>query len=357
MTYTHDLTSLPALPRPRLEALLAAAPRQRVVVVGDAMLDVYFRGDVERISPEAPVPVVRVRERRDALGGAANVAQNVAALGAGCTLVAAVGSDRGGEQLRAMLDEIGADPSALVVTGRPTTTKTRVLARSQQVVRFDEEDDRDLDPDEAARVSAHIRRAMDEGATALVLEDYNKGVLVRGVIEDAIAAARDAGVPVVVDPKFKNFFCYRGATVFKPNRRELEAALGAAVDVDETDALPATLERLGVEHLLLTLGEHGMALISRGGEAFRVPTAAREVYDVVGAGDTVTAYLAAMLGAGATPREAAVVANFAAGVEVGKLGAQSVYPHEVLEAYDAVLEAHGGPAAMTEALATHTVAA
>ena len=355
--YTHERTSLPTLPRPRLDALLAAAPRQRVVVVGDAMLDVYFRGDVERISPEAPVPVVRVRERRDALGGAANVAQNVAALGAGCTLVAAVGDDRGGEQLRAMLTEIGADPSALVATGRPTTTKTRVLARSQQVVRFDEEDDSDLDADEAAQVVAHIRAAIAGGATALVLEDYNKGVLVRAVIEEAIAAARGAGIPVVVDPKFKNFFCYRGATVFKPNRRELEAALGAAVDVDQPDALPATLERLGVEHLLLTLGEHGMALLSHDGEPFRVPTAAREVYDVVGAGDTVTAYLAAMLGAGATPREAAVVANFAAGVEVGKLGAQSVHPHEVLEAYDAVVEAHGGAATRPPSLASHDVAA
>ncbi len=340
--YTHDRTSLRALPRPRLEALLRAAARQRVVVAGDAMLDVYFHGDVERISPEAPVPVVRVRERRDALGGAANVAQNVAALGAACTLVAAVGDDRGGAQLRGMLAGIGADPSALVVTGRPTTTKTRVLARSQQVVRFDEEDDADLGAADAERVAGHIRAAIAGGATALVLEDYNKGVLVRPVIEAAIAAARAAGIPVVVDPKYRNFFAYRGATVFKPNRRELEAALGAAVDVDQPDALPATLERLGVEHLLLTLGEQGMALLSGDGESFRVPTAAREVYDVVGAGDTVTAYLAAMLGAGATPREAAVVANFAAGVEVGKLGAQSVYPAEVLEAYDAVAEAHGG---------------
>ena len=342
---THGRTSLPALPRARLAALLAAAPRQRVVVVGDAMLDVYLRGDVERISPEAPVPVVRVRERRDALGGAANVAQNVAALGAACTLVAAVGDDGGGERLRAQLAAIGADASALVTAARPTTTKTRVLARSQQVVRFDEEEDADLTPGDAGRVLAAVRGALDGGtgappATALVLEDYNKGVLVPTVIAEAIGLARAAGVPVVVDPKYRNFFHYRGATIFKPNRRELEAALGAAVDLAHPEALPATLERLGAEHLLLTLGEHGMALLSRDAEPFRVPTAAREVYDVVGAGDTVTAYLAAMLGAGATPREAAVVANFAAGVEVGKLGAQSVYPAEVLAAYDAVAAEH-----------------
>jgi D-beta-D-heptose 7-phosphate kinase/D-beta-D-heptose 1-phosphate adenosyltransferase len=326
-----------ALSRARLEALLAASATQRVVVVGDAMLDVYLRGDVERISPEAPVPVVRVRERRDALGGAANVAQNVVALGAGCALVAAVGADLAGTRLREALAALGAEPDALVEVARPTTTKTRVIARAQQVVRLDEEDDAELDDAAAGRVLAAVDRALARGATALVLEDYNKGVLRPAVIEGSIARARAAGVPVVVDPKFRNFFAYRGATVFKPNRRELEAALGAAVDLEHPAALPATLARLGVEHLLLTLGERGMALLSASeDEPFRVPTTAREVYDVVGAGDTVTAYLAVMLGAGATAREAAVVANFAAGVQVGKLGAQSVTPEEVLETYDLV---------------------
>lgn len=322
-----------SLSRDRLEALLAAAARQRVAIVGDAMLDVYLRGDVDRISPEAPVPVVRVRERKDALGGAANVAQNVASLGAGCALVATIGDDVAGTRLRRMLAAIGADPSALVAVERPTTTKTRVLARSQQVVRFDEEEDADLSEREIEHVLAAAERALD-GATAVVFEDYNKGVLVPRVIEETVRMARARNLPIVVDPKYRNFFAYRGATVFKPNRRELEAALGAAVDLEHPEALPATLARLGVEHLLLTLGEHGMALISEGGVTARVPTTAREVYDVVGAGDTVTAYLAVMLAAGATPKEAAIVANFAAGVEVGKLGAATVSPEEVLEAYD-----------------------
>jgi rfaE bifunctional protein kinase chain/domain len=322
-----------SLSRERLESLLAAAAGQRVAIVGDAMLDVYLRGDVDRISPEAPVPVVRVRERKDALGGAANVAQNVAALGAGCALVAAVGEDIAGARLRAMLEAIGADPDALVSVDRPTTTKTRVLARSQQVVRFDEEDDADLDEADVERVLGAIARAID-GATAVVLEDYNKGVLVQHVIVETIRLARERGLPVVVDPKYRNFFAYRGATVFKPNRRELEAALGAAVELAHPEALPATLERLGVDNLLLTLGEHGMALISADGTTARVPTTAREVYDVVGAGDTVTAYLAVMLGTGATAREAAIIANFAAGVEVAKLGAATVDAAEVLEAYD-----------------------
>jgi rfaE bifunctional protein kinase chain/domain len=323
--------------RDRLEGLLAAAAGHRIAIIGDAMLDVYLRGDVDRISPEAPVPVVRVRERKLALGGAANVAQNVAALGARCTLVAAIGRDVAGDTLRAMLVALGAEPGALVTVGRPTTTKTRVLARSQQVVRFDEEEDADLEGDEVLEVLEQVRAAVDE-ADALVLEDYNKGVLVPAVIAAAIARARERQIPIVVDPKFRNFFQYRGATVFKPNRRELENALGAAVNLDHPETLPDTLRRLGVDHLLLTLSEQGMALLSQDGDVHRVPTTAREVYDVVGAGDTVTAYLAAMLAAGATAREASVVANFAAGVEVGKLGAATVSTDEVLEAYDAFAE-------------------
>ncbi len=234
---------------------------RRVAVVGDAMLDVYLQGDVERISPEAPVPVVRVRERKYALGGAANVAQNVAAAGALGTLVAVAGEDAGGERLRAMLRAIGSEDAALIAVERPTTTKTRLVARSQQVVRFDEEEDRDLAGGDVARVIAALDGVLAT-ADALVLEDYNKGVLVADVIAHAIARAQERGIPIVVDPKFRNFFAYRGATIFKPNRRELESALGAAVHLDDVGALPATLERLGAGHLLLTLGERGMALVS-----------------------------------------------------------------------------------------------
>ena len=319
--------------RARLSELLSAAARQHVVIIGDAMLDVYLRGDVDRISPEAPVPVVRVRDRKLALGGAANVAQNVAALGAQCDLVATIGDDVAGRTLREQLETGGMQSRSLVTVSRPTTTKTRVMARSQQLVRFDEEDDHDLDASDIARVLAAVERVMPD-ATALVFEDYNKGVLVPAVIEGAIRLGRARNLPIVVDPKFRNFFAYRGATVFKPNQRELERALGAEVDLDHPEALPTTFERLGVQHLLLTLGERGMALISADGIVHRVPTTAREVYDVVGAGDTVTAYLATILAAGATAIEAAIVANYAAGVEVGKLGAATVMADEVLEAYD-----------------------
>ena len=328
------------LSRERLVSLLDAAREQRIAIIGDAMLDVYLQGDVDRISPEAPVPVVRVRERKLALGGAANVAQNVAALGAESELVAVVGGDISGSTLRALLTPIS-DARALVEVSRPTTTKTRILARAQQVVRFDEEEDTDIGGDEIERLLEAARTAIAD-ADALVLEDYNKGVLIPRVIEQSIAWARDKGLPIVVDPKYRNFFVYRGATVFKPNRRELEAALGAAVDLEHPEALPETFRRLGVGNLLLTLGERGMALIAADGSIHRVPTMAREVYDVVGAGDTVTAYLATMLAAGATVRDAAVIANFAAGVEVGKLGAATVSPEELLDAYD-----HFAPALAT----------
>jgi D-beta-D-heptose 7-phosphate kinase/D-beta-D-heptose 1-phosphate adenosyltransferase len=322
-----------SLSRDRLSNLLQAASRCRVTVVGDAMLDVYLRGDVERISPEAPVPVVRVRDRTYALGGAGNVAQNVRSVGAQCDLVAAIGDDAGGRQICSMLEAMGAGLGSLVTVDRPTTTKTRIVARSQQVVRVDEEDDADLDDKGVDVMVAAIRQAIAQ-ADALIIEDYNKGVLVPRVIKAAMDAAHARRIPIVVDPKYRNFFAYRGATIFKPNRRELSEALGAEFELDHPEALPATFGRLGVDHLLLTLGEHGMVLVSAGGEIRRVPTVARAVYDVVGAGDTVTAYLALILAAGGSAVEASIIANYAAGVEVGKPGAATVTRDEVLEAYD-----------------------
>jgi rfaE bifunctional protein kinase chain/domain len=327
----------PDLTRDRLSILLQASAGRRIAVIGDAMLDVYLTGDVERISPEAPVPVVRVRDKRMALGGAANVAQNVVAMGATCDLVCVVGDDHHARELRVMLASIGAPDHALVQTVRPTTTKTRVVARAQQLVRVDEEDDEELNARDVPRLIAAVQLAL-ENADAVVLEDYNKGVLVTAVIDEAMSIARRRGIPVVVDPKYRNFFAYRGATIFKPNRRELESALGATMDVEHPETLPALVRRLGVANVLLTLGDRGMVLVGESGETMRVPTMAREVYDVVGAGDTVTAYLATMLAAGASAAEAAVIANFAAGVEVGKLGAATVSADELLRAYDEVAE-------------------
>lgn len=321
-----------SLSRERLVELLDAGRSKRIAVIGDAMLDVYLSGDAERISPEAPVPVVRVRGRKYALGGAANVAQNVVAVGARCHLLASVGEDLAGNTLATMLAEIGA-ADALLRVDRCTTQKTRVLARSQQLVRIDEEEDQSLGASDVERLLALVGTTV-AAADAVILEDYNKGVLVPAVIRAAIDAANARGIPVVVDPKYRNFFSFGGATIFKPNRRELEAAVGATIDLDHPDAMPSMLETLGVRHLLLTLGERGMILASADGSIERISTVAREVYDVVGAGDTVTAYLATMLAAGATPAEAAIIANVAAGIEVGKLGAASVSREELLEYVD-----------------------
>ena len=320
--------------RERVIALLEQMQRRRLVVVGDAMLDIYLIGDVERISPEAPVPVVTVQQRRYALGGAANVAANVAAIGAEVTLVAAIGDDRRGEQLRTELAAAGIrDDGIVVVPARPTTSKTRVVARSQQLVRIDEEEDALLDGEALEGITRRLAAVLTS-ADAILLEDYNKGTLAPPVIEAALQGARQRGIPSVVDPKYKHFFNYRGATVFKPNRRELEAALGAAVDLEHADALPTVMAQLEVENLLLTLGPQGMALVDNRGAITRFSTQAREVYDVSGAGDTVTAWVGTALAAGATMGEAAELANYAAGIEVGKAGVAVVSPEEVLNLYE-----------------------
>ncbi len=319
------------LTRARLDEILERGRGLRVAVVGDLMLDVYLVGAVSRISPEAPVPVVHVTEERTALGGAANVAANVAALGAACEVVGYVGKDAAGAQIRRELAELdGGTVHARLVerADRPTTTKTRVVARQQQVVRFDRERDDDLPDECAAELCEHVRAAV-AASDALVLEDYNKGVLVPSVIRTALEAAEAAGIPSVVDPKFRNFFAFRGATVFKPNAVELGTAMASPVRAGDDEWLENARTRTGARHLLLTLGEDGMALRSEGGSSFRIPTQAREVYDVSGAGDTVTAFLAVALAAGATIEEAAVLANLAAGIEVGKPGVATVAPDEL----------------------------
>lgn len=319
------------LSRARLDEILERSRGLRVAVVGDVMLDVYLVGSVSRISPEAPVPVVHVTEERYALGGAANVAANVVAIGAECRLVGYVGADEAGARIRSALRALdGGTVDARLVerADRPTTTKTRVVARHQQVVRFDREHSHDLADECAGELCDAVRAAVAE-ADALVLEDYNKGVLVPFVIHAALEAANAAGIPSVVDPKFRHFMEYRGATVFKPNALELGAALGTAVRPHDDAWLEDARTTVGARHLLLTLGEDGMALRSEDAPTFRTPTVAREVYDVSGAGDTVTAFVAVALAAGATMQEAAVLANLAAGIEVGKPGVAVVTPAEL----------------------------
>lgn len=313
----------------RLEVLLERARTVRVLVLGDLMLDEYVQGSASRISPEAPVPVVHVEEEWRALGGAGNVAANVVALGAACVAAGCVGADDAGAHILAGMERLGIDGAGVLVAhDRPTTVKTRVLVRRQQVARYDRESDAFLGDDDAAELAARIARYAAD-ADAVVVEDYDKGVLTPNVIAAALDAARTHALPVVVDPKFRSFFAYRGASVLKPNRIELAAALRETVHPDDPEWMQRTRARLECENLLLTLGEQGMALATSGGDHVRVPTVARSVYDVSGAGDTVTAMIAVALAAGATPIEAAMLANHAAGIGIAKAGVATVSADEL----------------------------
>ncbi len=328
------MTHPPPLSRDRVLDLIQRMKDSRVVVIGDIMIDRYLYGDTDRLSPEAPVPVVTVRERQAKLGGAANVAANVASMGASCLLVGTVGDDGDGATIRQDLVMARLDGKYVVtVAGRPTTCKTRIIARSQQIVRIDDEVDALLEGEDLDRVIRAAREALAD-ADALLLEDYNKGALAPKLIAAAMEVARRRGIPVVVDPKYRQFFEYAGATVFKPNRRELESALGASVDLQNRNAMPEVLTRLKVDNLLVTLGADGMLLVTKDGSSLRIPSIARQVYDVSGAGDTVTAWMGTALAAGASLPEAAQLANYAAGVEVGKPGVSTVTPDEVLAVHE-----------------------
>ena len=309
-----------------------------MLVVGDLMLDRYLTGSVERISPEAPVPVVRVEAERWALGGAGNVAANVVALGAQCDVVGGVGPDLEGQLLRDRLQGRGVGVTGLVeLDDRPTTVQTRIMARHQHVTRVDREDSSDISELQAGRLAEAVRR-LRPSAEAIAVEDYNKGVLVTSLIRATLLAGKEGSIPTVVDPKRLRFFDFSEATVFKPTSRELEDALGERLQPDDPEWMNEVRERLGCQTLLLTLGESGMAVQSRGTEYMRVPTVAREVYDVSGAGDTVTAVMAVALAVDATHLEAAVLANHAAAVEVGKAGVATVSPEEILKQLEAFVE-------------------
>ena len=314
----------------RAAEVLAAAREVRVLVVGDLMLDRYITGTVERISPEAPVPVVRVEGESAAAGGAGNVAANVAALGAACRVVGCVGQDAAGDLLRERLRVLGLDTDGLVASEeRPTTVKTRILARRQQVARVDRESDADVSSGLATALADALASLASE-ADVLVAEDYDKGVLAPAVVRAFLEAGSRHGIPTVVDPKRRNFFAYPGVTVLKPNAKELSDATGEAVRADDTTWMEAIRSRLRCLNLLLTIGERGMALQGERG-LVRIPAAARSVFDVSGAGDTVTAMVAVGLAAGASPEEAALLATHAAAVEVAKVGVATVSPDEVLE--------------------------
>ncbi|MBI5419403.1 MAG: D-glycero-beta-D-manno-heptose-7-phosphate kinase [Deltaproteobacteria bacterium] len=296
----------------------------RILVVGDIMLDEYVWGNVGRISPEAPVPVVAVTRDTRALGGAANVAVNIAALRAKVRLAGLVGADSPGREIVRMLSKSRIGVSGIVADrNRPTTVKTRVIAHNQQVVRVDRE--KKEPPDERARedLRKEVRAAIRE-ADGVVLSDYRKGVLSRELVEDVVAAARRNGVFIAVDPKRTDFSFYRGVTLITPNKSETEAALGGrdlSGDAEIWEGGKALLRKCDAKAILITRGEEGMSLVERRSRSFfHIPALARQVFDVTGAGDTVIGTLAVGMGAGAPLRDAALLANIAAGVVVGEVG-------------------------------------
>ena len=318
----------------RLKDLFQAFDGKRIAVVGDLMLDRYYWGSVMRISPEAPVPVVEVDEESTRLGGAANVANNIASLGGVPFLVGVAGADGGGVLLRKTIEGQGFSTDGVVTDpARPTTVKTRVIAHSQHVVRIDQEVKSDIDASIQKRILDVLASHMAQ-LDGIILEDYNKGVLTRDMIRGAIELATRHQKIITVDPKFHNFFEYQKATVFKPNRKETEEALGVRLisQQDVEKAGKTLLQRLSADNVLMTLGEKGMALFERSGAVSFVPTHARHVADVSGAGDTVIATLTVALAAGASVKEAAALANVAGGIVCGEVGIVPIQKEDLCEA-------------------------
>lgn len=320
----------------RLQELFSPMRQKFVAIIGDVMLDRYIWGSVSRISPEAPVPVVDVLRESIHPGGASNVALNVKSLGATPVLFGAVGDDSDADDLRALFRDQNIATDFLVTeTHRPTTVKTRIIAGSQHVVRIDYEHRNAILPETANRIADKLSNHINS-IDVIVIQDYNKGVVSEELIQSASAIAREKNIPVLVDPKFMNFFSYRNVTVFKPNRKETEDALGWKLSDEASfeQAAREMMERLQCENVLLTLGELGMLLLQNDGSAHRIPTRARKVADVSGAGDTVVATLACAIAAGANVEEASHIANLAGGLVCEEVG---IVPVDRDALYDAAL--------------------
>jgi len=325
---------MPQLTKARASEILQSLRDRYVVVLGDVMLDEFVWGDVTRISPEAPVPVVDVRRESMHLGGAANVLANLVALGARGSVVGVVGNDGTGERLRAGLRELGMQDHSLIVDEtRPSTTKTRIIAHSQLVVRADRESRIPVSAKIEEKIVSCLKDELKR-ADAFVVSDYDKGVVTPAILREILPVAYEQ-VPVLIDPKLRNFNFYRPATLVTPNHFE---ALRMSDSEDTSDdgshnAAKVIREKLGCDAVLITRGDRGMMLLGADGEPVYVETAAREVYDVTGAGDTVIAALAGALATGATMIEAASLANHAAGLVVGKVGTATASANEVLDSF------------------------
>jgi D-beta-D-heptose 7-phosphate kinase/D-beta-D-heptose 1-phosphate adenosyltransferase len=316
----------------RLIGYIDKFPSTRILVVGDIVLDHYIWGKVSRISPEAPVPVVNVTQENMLLGGAANVANNIQALGGMVSVCGVIGHDEAGRQLLHLLHKQGILTEGLVVdSSRPTTIKTRVIAHSQQVVRFDRESKERIERDANHRIFDYVSRHIREGLDAIVLSDYCKGVVTSDLVRDIVRLAKKHKVIVSVDPKISHFGMYSGVTILTPNINE--ASIGSKIEIDSEQSLlkagTLLLKRLKCDAVLITRGEQGMSLFEHGGRVTHIPTVAREVFDVTGAGDTVISTLTLGMAAGSTMVDAARLSNVAAGIVVGVVGTATVKPEEL----------------------------
>jgi rfaE bifunctional protein kinase chain/domain len=319
----------------RLEKLKKNFNGLKIAVIGDMMLDCYFWGEVRRISPEAPVPVVEVGDEFYRFGGAANVALNILKLGGIPIPIGVIGYDNDGTIFSSLLTDNNIEADGLIVDeNRPTTSKTRVIAHDQHVVRIDKESKEYLNQDIQDKLLSYFSNNI-ESFDGLILQDYNKGVLSPFLIEAIISLANKNKLLITVDPKFNNFFQYKNATVFKPNRKEAEDILGLRIR-NENDIILACdkiIEKLNARYILLTLGEEGIAVYEKNKKLKRMPTKARKVADVSGAGDTVISTLTMALASGADIYEASFLANYAGGIVCEEVG---IIPIEVNKLFDTV---------------------
>ncbi|VGO12064.1 Bifunctional protein HldE [Pontiella desulfatans] len=324
----------------RAKDLLCCAQKKRILVVGDLMMDRFVYGSVSRISPEAPVPVVHVSHEKAMPGGACNVASNLLALGGKAAMAGVVGHDAVGAELKSQLTESGVSLHAVIDTeNHPTCVKTRIVAERQQVVRVDREEYLRISEEEMARFCKLIKEEMAK-ADGAIIEDYGKGSVQQQVVDTVLAAAEQSGIPVGYDPKDDHILKMEGVSVVTPNRKEAFGSAGISegkpcdnplVDTALLEVGRILDEKWKARHTLITLGPHGMLLLNQGDEPKHIPTRAREVFDVSGAGDTVIATYVLALACGATYLEAAELSNFAAGVVVGKLGTATCSQKELID--------------------------
>jgi D-beta-D-heptose 7-phosphate kinase/D-beta-D-heptose 1-phosphate adenosyltransferase len=327
---THSIAS------GRIIKIIDGFNKSSIMVVGDCMLDKYIWGDVRRISPEAPVPVVQAESQTCRLGGAANVVQNLSALGVTPHLVSLCGDDSDGRELRDMLKKVGCRVEGLYSSARPTTVKTRILARHQQIVRVDKEVTSDLLKDERERLWKSVLEILPQ-VKGVIISDYAKGVISQPFIGALIKKCKARGMFVAIDPKERHFNLYKGVSIITPNLKEAHTALGIPFSHCSDEEIKIIgwniVKKYNLPYLLITLSERGMALFDREKSVFRhLPTVAQKVFDVTGAGDTVISVYSSSITSGALPYEAAYLANYAAGLTVAELGTACVDPQSLLEA-------------------------